>query len=370
MRCSLAKTALGAALSLVLLSGCGEGATGLDGPDRSFDRSALLANMADNIIVPAYQALHESVAALEEATSAFTASPEAGRLQALQSSLHAARLAWQDANLFEFGPAESQALRATLNTYPADTARVEANVVSGSYSLASIANRAAAGFPALDYLLHADEPSVTVEAFQSEPGRRQYLADNAAFIRSAVESTLQGWTSGATTYRATFLSQARGGTDAGSSFSMLTNALIKHYERFLRDGKIGIPAGVRSAGVPRPAATEALYAGYSAQLALANMEAVQRVFLGNALGGGAGTGFDDYLAAADAEALSLEIQSATGESLSALAGLQDPLSELVRQNPQPAVDAFTRMQRVVVLLKVDMTSILGVTITFQDNDGD
>jgi hypothetical protein len=28
------------------------------------------------------------------------------------------------------------------------------------------------------------------------------------------------------------------------------------------------------------------------------------------------------------------------------------------------------MQDAVVLLKADMTSILGVTITFQDNDGD
>jgi len=35
-----------------------------------------------------------------------------------------------------------------------------------------------------------------------------------------------------------------------------------------------------------------------------------------------------------------------------------------------ALEIFDEMQRVVVLLKVDMTSALGVQITYADNDGD
>jgi hypothetical protein len=34
------------------------------------------------------------------------------------------------------------------------------------------------------------------------------------------------------------------------------------------------------------------------------------------------------------------------------------------------VDVYTEMQKLVRMLKVDMTSALSVTITYTDNDGD
>jgi predicted lipoprotein len=166
------------------------------------------------------------------------------------------------------------------------------------------------------------------------------------------------------------LSNENAGTDVGSSLGMLVNAYILHYERFLRDGKIGIPSGVRSAGVPRASATEAFYAGYSNELAIANIQAIDRIFLGSSLNGTNGIGLEENLIALDASSLSDEIKVQLNEAVTALQGLNDPLSSQIESNNEPVTAAFQELQDVLVLIKADMASALGVSITFQDNDGD
>jgi predicted lipoprotein len=122
--------------------------------------------------------------------------------------------------------------------------------------------------------------------------------------------------------------------------------------------------------VPRASATEAFYAGYSNELAIANLQAVERVFLGTGLNGTGGTGLEENLIALDATSLSDEITAQQNEALTALQGLDDPLSSQIENNNEPVTAAFQEMQDVLVLIKADMASALGVSITFQDNDGD
>jgi predicted lipoprotein len=343
-------------------------------PPDTFDRSELLDSVATDIIVPSYAALQQAVDALDAAVDAFAADPTAANLAEAQAALKTARLAWQDASLFQFGPAESVALRTSLNTYPVDVEQVEANVASGDYLLGAVDNRDAVGLPTLGYLLHGvgSTEGEILTAYTDAPDavdRLAYLQDNVAFVADAVDATAEAWSPGGA-YLEMFLSEANAGVDVGSSLGMLINAYVLHYERFIRDGKIGIPAGVRSAGVPRPTSTEAYYGGYSAELATASLRAAQRLFLGDAPDGTAGTGLDDYLRALDAEPLATQITTEFDEAITAVEVLEDPLAEQIERDNDPVLAAFQAMQDVVVLLKADMTSILGVTITFQDNDGD
>ena len=53
-----------------------------------------------------------------------------------------------------------------------------------------------------------------------------------------------------------------------------------------------------------------------------------------------------------------------------LNSLNDPLSNEVTQNKPAVSNAYDYMQQLVPYIKVDMTSALGVLITYQDNDGD
>ncbi|MEM6645741.1 MAG: imelysin family protein [Bacteroidota bacterium] len=338
-----------------------------------FDRMAMLANMGNNIVLPAYVNLQASIAALEEATDAFVASPNMGTLGSAQDALKAARMAWQDANLFQFGPAESVTLRAALNTYPVDDDRVEDNVSSGNYALGSISDGAAGGLPTLGYLLHSASMADVVALYSTDAdaeGRRAYLQDNVDFIKGNVDTVVQQWQASGGNYIGTFLDEDRAGTDVGSALGMVINALSLHYERFLRDGKIGIPAGVRSAGIPRPNTTEALYGGYSAELARANVEAVERLFLGVGLDGTDGIGLDEQLEALEATDLTNDIKTSLTNIKAATGTVSDPLSADIEADRERAVSVFTTMQQFVVLFKTDMTSVLGVSITYQDVDGD
>lgn len=363
---TLALSALLAAGLAVALAACDSGGPTDPPPgEPAFERSAMLTQWADAAIVPAYAALQAATADLQAEADAFAAAPSEAGLADVRAALKTARLAWQDASPFGFGPAETVALRAALNTYPTDTDKVEANVASGSYTLGTVDNRAAVGFPAMAYLLYSGTDAEVVAAF-ADPNRQAYLRDNAAFVADAAGAVADGWGG----YRDTFLSDANAGTDVGSALGMVVNAMVLHYERFLRDGKVGIPAGVRSAGVPRPTAVEAVHGGYSTELAVANLRAVKRLFLGDALAGAAGTGLDDNLRALDAGALADEITAEFDEAIAALEALGDPLDEQIRTDNDPVLVAFQEMQDVVVLLKADMTSVLGVSITFQDNDGD
>lgn len=355
-------------LVISIISACNSSTSSED--DINFNRSAMLENYGNNIILPAFEQLQSDVHELESAAKSFESERTTEELQNLQSALKDVRLAWQDASPFQFGPSESILLRASLNTYPTDTTKINDNISSGDYTFGTIDSRDAAGLPALGYLLHgvdeSNEEIVTLYTADDEAeNRMNYLLDNISFIKEKVDTATDEWQPSGGDYISTFLSEEKAGTDVGSSLGMLINSYVMHYERFLRDGKIGIPSGVISANYPRPTSTEAYYGGYSVELAIANLKQVKRIFTG-----ANGRGLDDYLEALDAKDLSEEIQSQIDEAQSALEGLSDPLSQQIEENNEPVLTAFEEMQDVVTLVKADMTSVLGITITYQDNDGD
>lgn len=336
----------------------------------NFDRTAMLENYGNNIIIPAFEGMQTATDKLQSTAQNFETERTSEQLKALQEALKNARLAWQDVSPFQFGPAESVLLRASLNTYPVDTDKISGNVSSGEYTLETIGNRDAAGLPALGYLLHGvGETSEEILAMYTTDAdaqnRLNYLLDNITFIKEKVDTATEDWQASGGDYVGMFLSEDKAGTDVGSSLGMIINSYVLHYERFLRDGKLGIPSGIRSNGYIRPTTTEAYYGGYSVELAIANLEQVQRIFTGaNA------RGLDDNLEALNAKDLADEIQTQLNEAQSALEGLNDPLSQQIEENNDPVLSTFEEMQQVVTLIKADMTSILGITITYQDNDGD
>jgi len=366
--------------SLTFVAGCDDD-NSVSGPGDEFERAVMLETYGNDFILPAYENLKEEADALAASANAFSADPTLATLSELRDQLKSTRMAWQYASLFEFGPAERNALRASLNIFPADTDKIESNMSSGNYVLGAIDNQAARGFAAIGYLIHGvagttDQEILDAFTDPTEGSQRAtYVTDNSDFVNSTVTTITEEWQAAAGNYIGTFLSPDNAGVDVGSSLGQMVNALILHYERFVRDGKIGIPSGVRSAGIPRPTATEALYGGYSVQLAVENLRAIKLLFtadvsFGGLPGTGTFTGLEENLIAIGEEDLAAEIITELDEAIAAVQSLQDPLSGNIENDNDAVLAAFTEMQDVVVLLKADMASALGITITFQDNDGD
>ena len=314
------------------------------------NQEAFLANTADNIIVPAYADLNSSVNELQTSIEAFAANQNAANLDDVQSKLKTAYLNWQKVSHFEFGPAETAGLKSSVNIFPVDETQVENNISSGTANLDALSNKVAKGFPALDYLLHESDDSTLLAKFSSQ-NRIKYLQDVVADLKTKVEAVNTQWAD----YKNTF--KAATGTDVGSSTGILINTLNLHFEKFFRDNKIGIPLG--------PDFCEALHGEYSVELALANLQAMKELFSGDEI-----YGLDDYLQASDASTLNTAISSQFDAIEMRLNALSDPLPAQINSDPAAVQSAYNEMQRMIVYLKVDMPSRLGVLITYQDNDGD
>lgn len=339
-----------------------------------FDREAMLVNMADGLIMPAYADFQARVGAMHEAMQAFTDAPAPGSLQQLKSRFTDAWKIWQYVGYFEFGPAMEANLRNNLNVFPADTVQIAQNISAGSYDLKTASNTDAKGFPALDYLLYgvgSTEQDVIDFYTDSQAGnaRIQYLKDLSTEINTLATQVLEGWEN----YRATFTSSL--GTEVGSSTGLLVNELNFHYDQRIKNGKIGIPAGKKSLGITLPEKVEAYYSGISLELAIAGLQAFKAIFTGTTYENQQNNaGLEEYLDALDAQydgdPLPAAIINQVDLGIEATQNVPPPLSEAIDTHTEEVDKAYLEIQRLVALIKVDMTSALGVLITFQDNDGD
>lgn len=343
--------------------------------NNNFDRGALLTNYADNYILPAYEDMTTKLTDLKAKIDAFAVAPDSAKLVAARISWQTAYLTWQAVDLLEFGPEASISLRNYINTYPVTISKVDANVTSGSYDLEQFGNKDAQGFPALDYLLSgiAGTNAAIISYYTTDAsasGRKQYLQALAAKMLEKVTQVKTAWNA----YRSTYVSSL--GTDAGSSLSLTTNAFVLYFERYLRSGKIGLPAGAMT-GVAAPSLTEAYYTpSLSKDLAVAAINAVKNFYNGKGYSNNIdGMGFNDYLTAIgtkdqNGKAMSAVINDDLTAATSSLTALPVTIKDGVSNNRTEILAVYQQLQSIVPLLKVDMVSAFGISITYTDNDGD
>lgn len=172
------KSLFAVALSLLLfLSACREKSKD------DFDRTAMLTNLGNNIIVPAYQTFSTQAAGLKQKGDAFTASPSLLTLDSLKQAFIVAYTGFQGVEIYDF--TASQDMRNMLNTFPTDTVQIASNVASGTYDLNTVNNLKAKGFPAVDYLLFSRSAQQTVDLFTTDANaakRKQYLTDRKSVV--------------------------------------------------------------------------------------------------------------------------------------------------------------------------------------------
>jgi predicted lipoprotein len=341
----------------------------------SYDKVEMLTNMANNYIVPAYTSYKTETESLRDMASIFITTPTIQNLENLRNQWEIGLLTWQDVAFIEIGPAEGISLRGQTNIYPTDTSIINDNIALGTFNLQLPANFSAKGFQAIDFLLYRPGYSNQniVDFYTTNNGAQNYLLavtnelfDNANYVLTQWESS----------YSAAFINNNESNSQ-GSSVSNILNALSLHYEGFVRKGKIGLPAGAFNgfSQAPMPDHTEAFYSGSSLPYAIREMQAISKYIKGyNYEGNTNSNGLDDYLiylsAQYNGEDLSTLIENQINTIISNLNGLNDPLSNEVLVNSQEVSGVYQSMQMLVPSIKVEMTSALGVLITYQDSDGD
>jgi predicted lipoprotein len=328
-----------------------------------------LTNIGNNIILLAYASLNGSVNSLDSAIIDFNAGPTADKLTALQNFFKKAYVNWEAVSSYNyFGPASSnQPVLSGLNLFPTNTVTIESNISSGSNNVNAFTNASAKGFPALDYLLFG-AGNGTLAGF-SDANRKAYLAAVSADIKAEVNAVVKSWS----TYVTTFV--AGSGNSVSGSLGLLINSMVQDFE-ITKNDRLGIPLGKQPPGQSLPILPKELegyYSGISSQLCQAQLKSVQNLYLGIGTAGN-GKGLEDYVTRKAIkygngllnDTLKVQFTSA----VNGMAAIADPMSASIQSNAAPANAVYATTQLLVVLLKTDMASGLGILITFGDNDGD
>ncbi len=350
----------------------GTGNNNSSGPD------SVLINIGNNIILPSYQSLATTVNSLDSGITDFNSSPDAAKLANLQTLFKNAYVAWESVSEFNgFGPASTnQPLLSSIDLFPVATVKVDSNIIAGSYTVNIISNATAKGFPALDYLLFGGGSNTlanyTTDAHAAN--RKQYLAAVSADIKTEVNAVVTAWSATGGNYIHTFTTGT--GNSVSSSLGLLINSVDQDLE-ILKNDRLGIPLGKQPPGTTLPilpTEVEAYYSGISAQLALAQLKAIQGIYTGTSANGGATMGLDNYVVKANAKynggSLSDTVKANFATAVTELQAIPDPLSATIQSNAGPSDVLYAECQKLVVLMKTDMPSSLGVLITYGDNDGD
>ncbi len=351
---------------------CGDDDT-LDSGD-GFDRTAMLANWADNIIIPAYENYVSSLESLDAAAKTFEMTPTIQHLESLRASWLNAYLAWQSVSMFEIGKAEEITLRHFTNVFPVNAADLDETIAGGTFSLESVNKQDEQGLPALDYLINGlGSDQETVDIFlqeTAESNHGEYLVALTGRLSTLTNEVLTDWNSG---YRDTFVTAD--GSEATSSVNKMVNDLLFYFEKHLRAGKVGIPAGVFSS-TPLSDRVEALYSkGNSKELLNAALDAFQNFFNGKHFNS---TTTDESLSSyldflnsvSEGENLANLINNQFESARSAISQLDSDFEAQVISDNTSMLAAYDELQKNVVYMKVDMLQAMNIRVDFVDADGD
>lgn len=365
---------LGVILAVVACSSNENGDTVIEG--NNYNRTVLLTNWADNIIIPSYVNYQAKLEILATSASTFSTTSTEANLTALRTSWIEAYKAYQYVAIYGFGKAEEVFLKQSANTYPTNTAGIEANIAAANYNLTLLSQFDKQGFPALDYLINGLNATDTgiVNYYTTNANAtnyKKYLKDVVARLKSNADVVVNDWNTG---YRASYISNS--GTSVSSSVSITTNNYVKNLEKNVRSGKIGIPAGVFSGGVKFPEKVEAFYKNdLSKELLNTAIKASQDFFNGQhfnkATAGESLKSYLDYLKVIrNGSNLSTIINNQFNTVFTANTTLNNSFSSQVTTDNSKMILAYDALQQNVIYTKLDMMQALNITIDYVDSDGD
>ena len=150
-----------------------------------------------------------------------------------------------------------------------------------------------------------------------------------------------------------------------------------YYEKALRAGKVGIPAGVFS-GSPLPQNVESYYNQTVSKLLLTQaLNATVDFFNGKGFSSeyqSNGFSLNSYLEALGSEKNDASLQTLINNqfqvAFSKIELLNDNFIQQITNDNTKMLEAYDELQRNVILMKVDMLQALSIDVNYVDADGD
>lgn len=394
---------LNAAIAFTL-AGCSSSVDGGSG-DRSevapdFNRNALLASLADNVIIPSISSFVAEARSLDEEAQALAMSPEdAGQLAETRQAWLDATVAWQRIEVMQVGPAGGaggpsaggrtggQSLREEIYSGPAQNpCRVDQETLGNGFAADAFFETStvnAYGLEVVEILLFDESTDHRCSSFAIDESlwsalseselrsrRAQYVARASARVFEDGERLLAAWNGG---FRDAFAEAGNPGSPFRSAQDAVNEvfAAMFYVDLVVKDDKLGTPAGLSSRCLTDTCIdqAESRFADESRRFVRANLEGFSAMYTG-----GDGVGFDDFLTAAGAQDLANRMSERTNAAVTAAQDPEPPLISALRQGRgTPAfaeIEALhEEVRQLSELLQTQFVSVLALRIP-QEGAGD
>jgi predicted lipoprotein len=342
-----------------------------------FDRSEILTNYVDNIIIPRHNDFKSEIDNLKIAVDEFVESPISSTYDNLHNQWLITYKKWQHIEMFNIGKAEEINFLNTINTYPVDELRINENIDSRKFNLTSSNDWSCQGLSGIDYMLHGIDNSKenVILKYSNNSNYGEYLKNLLDIIINNTDQVVNHWSEN----KNSFVNSS--GNSNTSSLNMLTNDFVYYFEKGLRTNKIGIPVGYFSGGNVFPDKVEAYYSSknsfndVSKELAKEALIASENLFIGRSSSGSKGPSLKtylDYIYSADVNKNNLSpiILSNFQSANDAINELDKSFVNQISSDKSKMLNAFDKLQALVVNMKTDMLSILSIQVDYIDADGD
>lgn len=353
----------------------------------------MLANLAEDVILPTYRDFATAAAELRDATEQWESSGTDEDREAARDAWREAMTQWQIAEVFQIGPAAAMGLepggedlRDAIYSWPTTNAcRIDQELVEETYGDAEALAAEAVnvrGLDALEYLIFFDEPTNQCDPTRTinEDGswealgedeissrRAAYAAAVSAELVQHAEQLVDAWEEGFADQLAT----AGNGSDVYDStqeaLNSVSNAMF-YVELSVKDMKLAEPLGLRGCDTETcPDEREFVWVDENFAAISANVDGFERMFTG-----GAGLGFDDLLSDVGQEELAGEMASAADEIQRVIASQDTTMREALQDGDASSVsDVHTAVKNLTDLMKTQFVSVLDLELPRQaegDND--
>lgn len=377
-----------------------------------FERKAMLANLADEVILPTLTRFEGASAALADACETWAAeSPPGATSEArtnAQAAFHAAMDVWQEAEVMQIGPAGmtppttgsggvmgGQGLRDRIYSWPSTNAcAVDQQIVANEFRADGFFERKlvdVSGLDALEYLLFVEGednacagPSTinsegswaALSAEQVWQRRADYCASASAYLERTATRLRNAWEPSGGDFRGQLV-------DAGASGSIYMSpaealdalyAALFYVELTVKDRKLALPAGLHVDCLEEscPELAESRFAKRSKENIAANLRGFENLLLGRANADGPdGLGFDDYLREANAADLADRMAANIAALSAQLESFEGTLEDALVSDVEKVRALHGAVKTITDDLKSQMPSVLGLRVPEEghsDND--
>lgn len=326
-------------------------------------KRAMLDSIARTVLLPGYSDLAARSADFASAAEVLTSAPNLASLKGAQQAWKDVLLAWRSTQSFVHGPINDLGVYGRIQFWPSRRQTIDRVLraqrpIDDQYIQELGAS--AVGLSALEVLLFdiRRDDGARLATFTGTEGERQrkYFMSLTKELVAKTRLVESAW-KGQAGYAARF------GSGGQQQLNLLVNDLLTAVETGAQ-GRLRIVIDRHAEPQFLSELVEGGPSGTSQQALLALLIGARTTFTG-----GDGIGLDDYLAQLKSPA-ARRVDVQFRKAIDAVRAIDSPLEQAIDVKAQAITRAHDECRALEILLKVEVASTLGVTLTFKSTDGD